>query len=62
MPAAQSQVLYDGDDRYPGPSVHPPPPDITGMPTQAELDAQARMFTWGELKEIVRELLGSLRR
>jgi hypothetical protein len=35
--------------------VHPPPEDVKGLPTQAELDAQARMFTWGELKEIIRE-------
>lgn len=48
-------VVYDGDVRYPGPPVHPPPAYITGIPSQAELDAQARMFTWGELKEIVRE-------
>lgn len=57
-PQAQPQptpVIYDNDTRYPGPLVHPPPAEITGMPTQSELDAQARMFTWGELKEIVRE-------
>lgn len=48
-------VVYDGDTRYPGPVAYPPPAYITGIPTQSELDAQARMFTWGELKEIVRE-------
>lgn len=50
-----STVVYDDDHRYPGPPAHPPPSYITGIPTQGELDAQARMFTWGELKEIVRE-------
>lgn len=58
--AAQSQVIYDGDERYPGPIAHPPPAYITGIPNQAELDAQARMFTWGELKEIVREYMSSI--
>jgi len=48
-------IIYDDDTRYPGPDVHPPPEYITGIPTQRELDAQARMFTWGELKGIVRE-------
>jgi len=48
-------IIYDDDTRYPGPDVHPPPGYITGIPTQRELDAQARMFTWGELKGIVRE-------
>ena len=48
-------IIYDDDTRYPGPNVHPPPEYITGIPTQRELDAQARMFTWGELKGIVRE-------
>jgi hypothetical protein len=48
-------IIYDDDTRYPGPKVHPPPEYITGIPTQRELDAQARMFTWGELKGIVRE-------
>lgn len=49
------QVVYNGDTRYPAPPVHPPPSEIGGIPTQAELDAFPRMFTWGELKEIVRE-------
>ena len=48
-------IIYDDDTRYPGPDVHPPPGYITGIPTQRELDAQARMFTWGELKGIVGE-------
>ncbi|ORX35857.1 hypothetical protein BD324DRAFT_629285 [Kockovaella imperatae] len=47
-------VIYNGDTRYPGPKVHPPPAHIKGIPTQAELDAFPRMFTWGELKAIVR--------
>lgn len=53
MPDQPPAVVYDGDTRYPGPLVHPPPEYIKGIPTQAELDAQARMFTWGELKEII---------
>lgn len=48
-------IIYDDDARYPGPQVHPPPEYISGIPSQGELDAQARMFTWGELKGIVRE-------
>lgn len=44
---------YLSDHRYPGPSTHPCPSYIEGLPTQAELDAHPRMFTWGELKEIV---------
>jgi len=55
MPDQPPPVVYDGDTRYPGPLVHPPPEYIKGIPTQAELDAQARMFTWGELKEIISE-------
>ena len=49
------RVVYDDDDRYPGPTIHPPPDHIQGIPTQAQLDAFPRMFTWGELKEIVCE-------
>ena len=49
-----SAVIYLGDNRYPAPHVHPPPAQIKGIPTQAELDAFPRMFTWGELKEIVK--------
>lgn len=48
-------IIYDDDARYPGPQVHPPPEYISGIPSQGELDAQARMFTWGELKGIVRK-------
>ncbi|KAK8870082.1 hypothetical protein IAR55_000652 [Kwoniella newhampshirensis] len=48
-----SEVIYCNDTRYPGPKAHPAPPAITGLPTQAELDAYPRMFTWGELKEII---------
>ncbi|WVQ80115.1 hypothetical protein IAT38_002216 [Cryptococcus sp. DSM 104549] len=48
-----SEVVYCDDRRYPGPATHPAPPDITGTPTQAELDAYPRMFTWGELKQII---------
>jgi hypothetical protein len=48
-------VVYNGDERYPGPQAHLPPSDILGIPSQAELDAFPRMFTWGELKEIICE-------
>lgn len=48
-------VIYNNDERYPGPEAHPPPDYIKGIPTQAELDAYPRMFTWGELKGIVSE-------
>lgn len=51
------QVIYNNDTRYPGPAAHPPPEYIHGIPTRAELDAYPRMFTWGELKEIVRECM-----
>lgn len=44
---------YLNDHRYPGPATHPPPAQVHGLPTQAELDAYPRMFTWGELKEII---------
>ncbi|KAL7420630.1 hypothetical protein Q5752_004581 [Cryptotrichosporon argae] len=46
-------VLYADDRRYPGPIAHPAPPTVTGLPTQAELDAHPRLFTWGELKGII---------
>ena len=49
------QVVYLDDRRYPGPACHPPPGKVTGLPTQRELDAFPRMFTWGELKDIIRE-------
>ncbi|OWZ76258.1 cytoplasmic protein [Cryptococcus neoformans Bt85] len=49
-----SQVIYSNDTRYPGPPIHPPPREITGLPTNEELDAYPRMFEWGELKEIVK--------
>lgn len=50
-----SEVVYCNDNRYPGPEVHPIPDFIGGTPSQAELDAQPRLFTWGELKEIISE-------
>jgi len=50
------QVVYNGDERYPGPTAHGPPAEIKGIPSQGEIDAFPRMFTWGELKEVVREL------
>jgi len=50
-----SEVIYNNDRRYPGPEAYPLPDMISGAPTQAELDAQPRLFTWGELKEIISE-------
>ena len=49
------EVVYNKDRRYPGPKAHPPPAHIKGIPTQDELDAFPRMFTWGELKAVVSE-------
>ncbi|WVQ98367.1 hypothetical protein IAU59_005490 [Kwoniella sp. CBS 9459] len=48
-----TEVVYLNDRRYPGPSYHPASDDITGLPTQEELDAYPRMFTWGELKQTI---------
>jgi hypothetical protein len=50
-----SEVVYNNDRRYPGPEVYPLPDFVGGTATQAELDAQPRLFTWGELKEIISE-------
>jgi hypothetical protein len=38
--------------------VYGVPDFISGTPTQAELDAQPRLFSWGELKEIISECSG----
>lgn len=48
-----SEVVWNNDRRYPGPEVHPLPEYIKGVPTQPELDAMPRLFTWGELKEMI---------
>ncbi|WRT64469.1 uncharacterized protein IL334_001401 [Kwoniella shivajii] len=48
-----SEVIYLSDRRYPGPDSHAASRDIQGLPTQAELDSYPRMFTWGELKDII---------
>lgn len=53
--APTQAVQYGTDARYPGPQTHPPPAYIEGIPTQADLDGYPRIFTWGELKGIVRE-------
>ncbi|KAJ9121519.1 hypothetical protein QFC22_002137 [Naganishia vaughanmartiniae] len=37
----------------PGPTLFPPPPEITGIPTKAELDAYPRLNTWEQLKDII---------
>lgn len=49
------QVIWGDDTRYPGPQAFELPDFISGVPTQAELDAQPRLFTWGELKEFISE-------
>jgi hypothetical protein len=49
------EVIYNNDTRYPGPKTYGAPSSISGLPTQEELDAFPRMFSWGELKAIVRE-------
>ncbi|WWC59817.1 uncharacterized protein I303_102379 [Kwoniella dejecticola CBS 10117] len=48
-----SEVIYLNDRRYPGPNADEASKDIEGLPTQEELDAYPRMFTWGELKDII---------
>ncbi|WVW78067.1 hypothetical protein I302_100018 [Kwoniella bestiolae CBS 10118] len=48
-----SEVFYLNDRRYPGPRAHDASAEITGLPTQEELDAYPKMFTWGELKDII---------
>ncbi|WVQ80947.1 hypothetical protein IAT38_003054 [Cryptococcus sp. DSM 104549] len=45
--------IYLNDHRYPGPAVYPPPPFITGIPTQEELDSYPKLFTWGEYKKMI---------
>ncbi|OCF40891.1 hypothetical protein I317_05341 [Kwoniella heveanensis CBS 569] len=52
-PPLMTEVIYHNDRRYPGPTYHPASEDITGLPTQEELDAYPRMFTWGELKQTI---------
>ncbi|ORY30227.1 hypothetical protein BCR39DRAFT_530056 [Naematelia encephala] len=51
--ARQTEVIWNSDTRYPGPKVFHPPEEIGGLPTQEELDGFPRMFSWGELKEIL---------
>ncbi|CAK9780592.1 hypothetical protein CC85DRAFT_329197 [Cutaneotrichosporon oleaginosum] len=46
-------TIWDNDTRYPAPAAFELPPFITGVPSQAELDAQPRLFTWGELKDVI---------
>ncbi|OCF33737.1 hypothetical protein I316_04449 [Kwoniella heveanensis BCC8398] len=52
-PPLMTEVIYLNDRRYPGPTYHPASEDIAGLPTQEELDAYPRMFTWGELKQTI---------
>ncbi|EIW70968.1 hypothetical protein TREMEDRAFT_73151 [Tremella mesenterica DSM 1558] len=57
-----SEIIYLDDKRYPGPETFPAPSYVKGIPTQEELDSLPRMFTWGELKDFIKdgslELLG----
>ncbi len=46
-------TIWGDDTRYPAPSAFELPPHVAGVPTQAELDAQPRLFTWGELKDFI---------
>ncbi|KAJ9096012.1 hypothetical protein QFC21_005376 [Naganishia friedmannii] len=41
----------------PGPTLFPPPPEITGIPTKAELAAYPRLNTWEQLKDIIEKYL-----
>lgn len=36
-----------------GPHLYPPPPEIVGIPTRAELDALPRRNTWESLKDTI---------
>ncbi|WVN87411.1 uncharacterized protein L203_102590 [Cryptococcus depauperatus CBS 7841] len=47
-------IQYINDTRYPGPKVHPAT-DKVGIPPLAELDAYPRLFTWGEIKDIIQK-------
>lgn len=51
-------TMYYDDYRYPGPSAHAAPTHIHGLPTDAELAVFPKLFTWGELKEIVCKSIG----
>jgi hypothetical protein len=49
-------VTYLNDTRYPGPEPYPPPAELEGLILLVEeVEACPRLFTWGELKEIVSE-------
>lgn len=42
-------------DKYPAPKVYEAPEDIKKtLPTEEDLDDLVPLFTWGELKEIIR--------
>jgi len=47
-------LYFLNDRRYPAPKGFAAPSFIEGLPTQAELDACPRLFTWGEIKKIIR--------
>lgn len=59
MAMGTPDVVWNGDRRFPGPRVHALPAYISGVPTQAELDAHPRLFTWGELKEMLGEAVAA---
>ncbi|GMK53531.1 hypothetical protein CspeluHIS016_0101170 [Cutaneotrichosporon spelunceum] len=46
--------IWDSDTRYPAPEAFELPSFIEGVPTQAEFDAQPRLYTWGELKDVIK--------
>ena len=37
-----------------GPALHPPPEDVDGFPTLEDVHACPVMFTWDDLKDIIR--------
>lgn len=51
-------IVWNGDKRYPGPKAYLLPDFIKGVPSQDEIEAMPDMFTWGEIKEQIREYSG----
>jgi hypothetical protein len=58
-PAAASSVPYASSITH-GPPLYPPPADIPGLPTLAELRAVDVLFDWPTLKRFIREGCGRL--
>ncbi|RXK39988.1 hypothetical protein M231_02783 [Tremella mesenterica] len=46
------EIIYLNDRRYPAPKILLPKPR-EGLPTQEELDAEPKIWTWGELKAFI---------